>query len=256
MIQALRHVEPPKMPTAQVVLAALGVFTGVVGVFAGQPLLTPAATVECLEYAASPSQVGTTPPLVQPMDIAIDGAGDVFVVDSLRADLIRIDADTRASNILLGKPWLEIPVGLTISPTHADLYVGDENTSTIWHIPCQTRNNNSCQLYHKTPLNISLSHQVHPFGLQIDAEEHLFIADKNGHRVLKRNAITGHTDILMSAETTGTSKSSPFSPQDITLDPESLALMVTDVANDEIWILPCKKPSPKGYACDQYVRHF
>ena len=253
-----REVRPHRPNKSLTMLSTKFLYVALAGVFAalsvptataGQNPLTPASSLVCKSYASAPTAIATTPHLVKPEDIAIDGLGDIFVVDSLRADLIRIDAETSKSDVLLGKPWLEIPVGLTISPNHADLYVGDENTSTVWHIPCQSRGNNSCALYHKTPLNITLGTKVHPVGLQMDGDDHLFIADFNGQRVLRRDAFTGKITILLSPQNLPEIPSN-FGPHDIAIDRENHQLHVTDRNNDDIWALRCSKLSQTGESCD------
>lgn len=221
------------------------------GAHAAPRPITPAASIECLSYATAPTSVTTTPNLASPQDIAVDGIGDIFVIDSLRAELIRIDATTHESAILLGRPKLEIPIGLTISPTHADLYIGDENSSTLWHFKCQTQNNNACPQYYPNPINISLGTQVHPVGLQLDGDDHLYIADFNGHRVLKRDSLTAKVSVLMAGGSNGIPAN--FGPHDIAVDRETHQVLVTDVTNDDIWALKCAQMSKTGYSCDQYV---
>merc|ERR1719240_5204 len=43
-----------------------------------------------------------------------------------------------------------------------------------------------------------------------------------------------------------------FQPHDLAIDLTTLALYVTDVANDEVWTIPCQTPSASGFACDVY----
>jgi hypothetical protein len=192
----------------------------------------------------------------KPKDVAVDGAGDIFVVDQARAEVIQINGEDRiTTTVLMGPETLQVPVGITISPVNADLYVGDENTSTVWLLNCQGRNQNYCTQYYNTPLNISLPSNIHPLGLQTDAEEHLFIADNKGQRVWRRDSGTTDLITVMSQqimEALGIQGTNAFSPQDIAIDPSTLALVVTDVANDDIWTLPCMSPSPTGLACDIY----
>jgi len=215
--------------------------------------VTPANSIMCLNWASTPKGIATNPGLVSPQDIAIDGAGNIFIVDSKTRELLRIDALTGETTVMLGRNVLQIPVGLTISPTHADLYIGDENTSTIWHLPCQTRNVNYCTVYHTTPLNITLADKVHPLGLQMDGDDHLYIADHNGHRVFKRDSTTLAMTVLMSAQNIGDT-TNPFGPHDIAIDVSTHELLVTDSNNDDIWTLKCASSGldSSGNSCDQY----
>jgi hypothetical protein len=210
----------------------------------------------CNVYDLSPYPIEINPALGKPQDVAVDGAGDIFVVDQARAEVIQINGEDRTtSTVLMGPETLQVPVGITISPVNADLYVGDENTSTVWLLNCQGRNQNYCTQYYNTPLNISLPSNIHPLGLQTDAEEHLFIADNKGQRVWRRDSGTTDLITVMSQqimEALGIQGTNAFSPQDIAIDPSTLALVVTDVANDDIWTLPCMTPSPTGLACDIY----
>lgn len=226
-----------------------------VGAMAALPPISPANSIMCMNYDTTPTPITTTPPLAKPQDIAIDGIGDIFVVDSARAELIRVDAEDQSSTVLVGPDVLQIPVGLTISPVHADLFIGDSNTSTIWWLQCKTRNSNYCEQYYPTPLNISLQTSVHPQGLQMDGDEHLYIADFNGHRVLKRDSSTGTTSVILSAANMGDlAPANPFGPHDIAIDSSTHELLVTDITNDDIWSLKCAVASQSGNSCDQYVQ--
>ncbi len=100
---------------------ALAVAGAAVGVAANN---NPLTSIYCQTYAAQPVPIHTqSVPLIAPQDIGVDGAGDIFVVDSKRREVIRIDALTSAASVLLGPQYLEVPVGLTISVVHSDLCV-------------------------------------------------------------------------------------------------------------------------------------
>lgn len=213
--------------------------------------LSPDASVICAQYSAVPTAVAVQPPLVLPQDIAIDGDGDIFVVDSARKELMRVDAASGNTNIILGPPYLEIPVGLSISPQHADLYIGDENSSKVFHLLCQQRDQKACTEYSQQPLEIDLGTAVHPVGLQLDAADNLFIADYNGGRVLYRSSTTATVTTLMSSSTIG-SAANPFGPHDIAIDSETHAILVTDQNNDDIWTVTCAVQDPGGASCDTY----
>jgi len=216
--------------------------------------ITPANSVKCSQYASTPTIVQTSPALAMPQDLAIDGNGDVFVVDSIRKAVVRVDGQFKNSSVVLGPAILQVPVGVALSPNHADLYIGDENTSTVWHLPCQTRGNTYCKEYHKTPLNVSFDDTVHPMGLQVDADEHLYVADYRGNRVLKRNANTGEISVLLSAKNmVGDLPANPFGPYDVTVDASTHEVLVTDSNNDDIWSLKCMQPSTTGLSCEVYV---
>jgi DNA-binding beta-propeller fold protein YncE len=230
-------------------VALLGLCAGAANAATTGLTVTADNSVYCSTYASTPTNIVTNPSLVKPQDVAVDGNGDVFVVDSLRQELIRIGTD-HTSSVLLGPKYLQVPVGLTISPIHADLYIGDENTSTIWHLACQTRNKNYCAQYYNTPLNLSLATNVHPFGLSMDMDDHLYIADMNGQRVIKRDVTTGVSSVLISVASMGAlAPSKAFNPHDIAIDPNTNELLVTDVTNDDIWTLQCKTPSSTGLSC-------
>ena len=235
---------------AAVALCAAGAAAG------SLPPITPANSIQCMNYASTPIPVHVTPFLEKPEDVVVDGDGDIFVVDQVRGELIRIGAGTGASAVLLGRPYLQRPMGVAISLVHADLYVGDVNTSTIWKLACQTSNKRSCQKYHSTPLNISIPTKVHPQGLQMDAEENLYIADFANHRVLRRDGTSGNITTLLSEGNMGAyAPSKPFGPHDIALDPVFHELFVTDITNDDLWSIKCLTPNANNNACDQYAPH-
>lgn len=215
--------------------------------------LTPADSVMCQNYDSTPVSIVTSPSLVDPQDIAIDGNGDIFIIDQARKELIQIDGTSKASTILMDSRYLQIPVGLAISQVHADLYIGDENTSTVWILPCETRNNNYCTKYYSTPLNLSLSSNTHPMGLQMDLDDHLYIADFNGHRVTKRDVNTGVSSVVLDQTMMGDlAPSNPFGPHDIAIDANTNELLVTDLTNDDIWTVKCNVVSETGNSCDVY----
>lgn len=219
-------------------------------------LATPAEEISCSQYASTATNIITSPPLVQPEDIAVDGSGDIFVVDAARKEVIRVDGADRSSSVIMGQEYLTAPIGIAISPSHADLYIGDNGngTATIWQIPCQTRNQNTCVKYYGTPLNITLGTNVHPEGLEMDLDDHLYIADHNGHRVLKRDVTTGVVSVVLDASTMGDqAPANPFTPHDIGIDQNTNELFVTDDSNDDIWSLKCLETSITGFSCDVYA---
>ena len=227
-------------------IAVLGLF-GVAN--AAVERITEDDSVMCANWAATPTAITTTPRLQKPEDITVDGNGDIFVVDNTLKKLIKVDGSSpHASTTLLDSEYLQNPIGLAISTVHADLYVGDAATSTIWQLRCQHRNSNYCLNYHDTPLNLSLSHTVHPQGLQLDAADHLYIADYNGQRVLKRDVNTGKTDVLLNGADMdlGTNK---FGPHDIAVNWDNHQVLVTDINNDDIWGLQCATVDDAGLSC-------
>jgi hypothetical protein len=90
-------------------------------------------------------------------------------------------------------------------------------------------------------------------GLQMDLDDHLYIADFNGHRVTKRDVNTGVSSVVLDQTMMGDlAPNNPFGPHDIAIDANTNELLVTDLTNDDIWTVKCNVVSETGNSCDVY----
>jgi hypothetical protein len=71
---------------------------------------------------------------------------------------------------------------------------------------------------------------------------------------LKRDVTTGILSVILDAGTMGEqAPDTPFGPHGIAIDPATYDLFVTDVNNDDIWVLTCAETSITGLSCGVYA---
>jgi sugar lactone lactonase YvrE len=176
------------------------------------PLSSEPAIVRSVAGRWAPAQSVS---LVEPMGIAADRAGNLYIADHAANDLLMLHAATGLLEVLA---HFVSPASVAVTADGRKLFAASPETSSIVSLDLQTRN--------VQPLFSADAgaQKIVPSGLALDGGENLFIADANGNRILRIDPRSG---ALLAVA------SSLHSPGEIAFDARG-DLFVADQAKAEI----------------------
>jgi sugar lactone lactonase YvrE len=166
---------PGRLRQAVTVLFALLLVTFV------SPLSSYSQTAPALSFAGIQTKVGASG-LSNPRGVAVDGAGDVFIADSLNARVVEIPAGGGAQTTV--GSGLVLPTGVAVDG-QGDVFIADLGNNAVVEVLAGGGG--------QINLGNGLSY---PEGVALDGAGDLFIADSNNNRVVEIPAIGGGQNIL------------------------------------------------------------
>jgi sugar lactone lactonase YvrE len=188
--------------------------------------------------AASYQEVGTG--LVFPNGVAVDGAGNVYIVDTTSLYMVPFEGTTlnTAHQTVLSTD-LSLPSTIRFDKAQ-DLYIADSFNNRILKIPNE---NGVLNFAHQQVLGTGL---VFPVGVYPDSSGNVWVADTGNNRVVKIAADGTQTDVFIDpGQITG-----PLdSPDDIVLDAAG-DLYIADTNNYRIIYI-----SADGQVQSQVIQH-
>jgi sugar lactone lactonase YvrE len=208
--------------------------------------------------------------LNQPTGVAVDAQGNLYVADNLNNRVLEYDAPLAithtAATRVIGQPdfshntfdnggvsgqSLGLPYGVAVD-AHGNLYVADGNNQRVleYAAPLTTTHAAATRVIgqpdftHNTFNNggISASSLAFPFGVTVDVQGNLYVADFSNNRVLEYDAplaitdtaaarVIGQPDFASNSQNNGgLSASSLFGPEGVTVDAHD-NLYVADTTN-------------------------
>ncbi len=121
-----------------------------------------------------------TPPYVQPLTVAVDGADNLYVADTYNNQIVMGPANTStaptvllASTVPIGGETLNFPSGIAVDAA-GTVYVADSGNNRIVEIPA---GGGAPTVLNVTAAGVALNNQA---GLALDSMGNLYIADSTG----------------------------------------------------------------------------
>ena len=164
---------------------------------------------------------------IQPQTLALDAQGDLFVADSLRRRICRVDAETGIITTVAGggrggdgdlavNAGLSLPVGLAVD-SQGNLFIADGLRDRVRRVAADTGIITTVAGGGTDRKNIGDggpamgAFLARPWGLAVDSHGNLFIAEAWGGRIRRVDRATG---------TITTVSKDLYSPQDVAVDPQ------------------------------------
>jgi sugar lactone lactonase YvrE len=140
--------------------------------------------------------------LTEPMGVATDRAGDLFITDHAAGTVDLLTANSQM-NVLA---HVTSPASIAATPDGATVFVASPETGAVFAIRTQTREINAVSGFapassSSTPACQASSagvQQVCPAGVATDAAGNLFVSDSNSGRILRVDAKTSATSTVAS----------------------------------------------------------
>ncbi len=186
------------------VVASLAVFGS--GQAGGQ------ATSACSQALAIPA-TAATPNLADPVGVAVDSAGNIYIVDSTTATVYRFDAagtQTLAIAATAATPNLVDPVGVAVDPA-GNIYIVDSTTATVYKFDAAGTQTLAIAATAATP------NLVNPVGVAVDpvTSSFIYIVDSATATVYKFDAAGTQTSVIPATAATP----NLVNPAGVALDP-------------------------------------
>lgn len=175
----------------------------VCSLLAGCVCLAPAARAQTAVFnAVSVLNVGNPggAPLGAPGSVALDGAGNIYIADTVNDDIVELTASGAASVLPVGTA-LSFPVGVAVDGS-GNVYIADTNHNRVVEFAAD---GTSSVLNVGSPGGFPLNG---PQGVAVDSAGNLYIADTNKDRVVEV-AAGGVVSVLNVGSPGGNPLSSP-----------------------------------------------
>lgn len=145
--------------------------------------------------------------LVEPMGIALDRAGNLYIADHGAG---AVDVMAAGTTQLQTLAQVASPANIAVSPNGGIVYVASPDQGAVFAINTQTRAISALSVQplatggfvHVGPTACSSTLQLCPAGLAVDAAGNLFLADADRGRILRIDAQTSATSVMASGLTT------------------------------------------------------
>lgn len=177
---------------------------------------------------------GNTPLMMQsPNHVAIDGAGNVFVSDSLWGTVIKIPpSGTPGFLIGIGQmvngAGVGFPTGMAVDP-QGTVYVADQGEGRI--IKAAPDGTTAVVIDNTASAAIAGENLTGPLGVAVDASGNVYVADTDNNRIVEVDQ-SGTASVLIAADTE-IGKLSLSAPSDLVVDAVG-NLYILDTGNDRV----------------------